>query len=123
MTFRRRDLLWVDGLAGATAGVLVLALREWLADLYVVPAGLVLLNACANLLYGSFSLSLAARKARPRGLVVLLVAANLGWALVCAVAAATLTAGILGRIHLVGEAAFVGGLGILEWRWREALWR
>ena len=57
------------------------------------------------------------------GLVVLLALANLAWDLVrwgLAMALAG-TAPSLGLAHLVGEGLFVGGLGALEWRWRERL--
>ena len=32
------------------------------------------------------------------------------------------TASWLGLAHLILEALFVGGLALLEWRWREVLW-
>lgn len=31
------------------------------------------------------------------------------------------TATVFGMAHLLGEAVFVGGLAVLEWRWRDRL--
>lgn len=119
----RRQLLWVDGLAGATVGVLVLALVDWLSRLYQLPQNLLWWMGLANLAYASFSLSLARRRRRPLGLLCLLVAANGIWALACLRWAFLYreTASWFGLAQLVGEALFVGGLAILEWRWRRFL--
>lgn len=46
---RPRTLIRIDWIAGATAGVLMLALRGWLTDLYALPAGLLLAIGPANL--------------------------------------------------------------------------
>ncbi len=118
-----RELLWVDGLAGATAGVAVLAIGGWLSKWYQLPRDLLFLIGWVNLAYGSYSLSLAARRRRPRALIVLLVGANLTWAVFCLPWAVVFseTASLFGLAHLVGEALFVGGLACLEWRWRELL--
>lgn len=120
---RRRQLLWVDGLAGAVAGVAMLILGGWLSELYQLPRNLLFLNALANLAYASYSLSLARRITRPPNLIRLLVVANLTWAVVCLRWAFihSETASLFGLAHLVGEALFVGGLACLEWRWRELL--
>jgi len=119
----RRKLLWVDGLAGATVGVLVLAASGWLTEWYQLPHGFLLLMGGANLAYGSYSLTLARLKKRPKALIALLVAANLTWAVLCVRWAVVFwdTASPFGLIQLVGEALFVGGLAILEWRWRDLL--
>ena len=118
----RRRILWVDGLAGAVAGSAVLVLRGWLSDWYQMPEDLLLFMALVNLAYASYSLSLARLSKRPKALIVLLVAANLTWAMVCLRWALILDASLFGLAHLVAEALFVGGLAYLEWRWRELLW-
>ena len=118
-----KNLLWVDCIAGALAGIAMLALSGWLSGLYGLPRGLLLFMGAANLLYASYSFSLARRARRPRPLISLLVFANLAWAGAC-LALATYFAGTataFGIVHLVGEGIFVGGLGGLEWRWRERL--
>lgn len=121
MTVRR--LLWIDCAAGAAVGTVVLILHPWLSELFALPVGLVLLMGLANLVYASYSFSLAVRRVRPMSLIVLLVVANGAWALLCvrwAVAHAG-TASALGMLQLMGEATFVGGLAGLEWRHRERL--
>lgn len=118
-----RNLLWVDCIAGALAGAAVLMLSGWLGSLYALPRGLLLFTGAVNVLYACYSFTLATRSQRPRPLILLLVFANLAWAVVClglAVAFAG-SATLFGVGHLVGEAVFVGGLAGLEWRWRERL--
>ena len=120
---KRHQLLWVDGSAGALVGVIVLAFGHWLSQWYGLPRDFVFFMGCANLAYGIYSLPLSSRQERPRAMILLLVVGNIGWAIACVrwafVYADTLT--ILGYLQLIGEAIFVGGLGIVEWRWREHL--
>ena len=118
-----RYLLWIDGLAATTAGVLMLALGERLSDWYQLPQSLLQLIGLVSLGYATYSLSLALRSRRPRTLIVLLVIANSLWAAAClrwALGFAA-TASPWGLAHLLGESAFVGGLALLEWRWRARL--
>ena len=120
-----RRLLWVDGLAGRTVGLVVLVLAVPLTDWYGLPHGVVVFIGTANVGYGGFSTSLAASARRPMGLLKMLVAANAAW---CVVAIALLSrfgadSTWLGRAHVAGEGLFVAGLAALEWRWREALVR
>jgi hypothetical protein len=118
-----RNLLWVDCIAGAVAGAVVLLFSGWLSGLHGLPRELLLLNGAANLLYASYSFSLARRRRRPGALINLLVFANLAWAVVCLWLARVFagSATVFGIGHLVGEAVFVGGLAALEWRWRDQL--
>lgn len=118
-----RHLLWVDCSAGGVVGVLVLLLSGWLSELYALPLPVVLVMGAANLLYASYSLSLAVRKVRPLPLLVVLVVANGVWAVGCVVAAVVFagTASPLGLATLIGEGLFVGGLAALEWRNRRLL--
>lgn len=118
-----KNLLWIDCTAAALAGTAVLLLSGWLSELHALPRGLLLFTGAVNLLYATFSFTLATRARRPRALITLLVVANLSWAVVCLGLAAAFagTATLFGLGHLVGEALFVGGLAALEWRWREEL--
>lgn len=61
-----RHLLWVDCAAAATAGALVLLLGPWLIEVYRLPRGLLLFIGVTNLLYASYSFTLALRGKRPR---------------------------------------------------------
>ncbi len=119
----RRRLLWVDGLAAVVAGVVVLILGGWLSRWYQLPRDFLLLIGLVNLAYSSYSLPLARRSKRPKTLIILLVVANLAWAVACLRWAVVFseTASFYGLAHLVGEGLFVGGLACLEWRWRELL--
>lgn len=118
-----RKLLWVDGLAAAVAGGAVLLASSWLSGWYRLPQDLLFLTGMVNLAYVSYSLSLAMRPKRPKKLILLLVIANLVWAVLCLRWAVIFagTASLFGLAHLVGEALFVGGLASLEWRLREQL--
>ena len=118
-------LLWIDSSAALLAGGLVLALSGWLSELHALPRGLLVFTGGVNLLYGSYSFSLAVRARRPRPLITVLVVANLSWAAVCLGLAATFagSASVFGMAHLLGEGAFVAGLASMEWRWREELLR
>lgn len=117
------SLLWIDCTGGLVVGTLVLSLADWLSALYALPLGLVVAMGIANLAYGTFSLSLARRRVRPPALLLLLVAANIAWAIACATTAAFVAtqASVFGLAHLLLESVYVGGLGALEWRHRKSL--
>ena len=118
-----RSLLRIDSTAGLVAGALVLLLSPWLSRLYALPSGFLVFTGVANLAYGSFSGSLARRAARPRTLITALVVANAAWAVFCVVVAFNVvgSASVFGLAQLIGESLFVGGLAMLEWRYRELL--
>ncbi len=119
----RHRLLWIDGLAGLSAGVVMVLASGWLSSWYGLPTKLLLFTGVVNLAYGSYSLPLARRRRRPLGMIVFLVAANLGWTLVCFGLAFHFRheATLFGLAHLIGEGVFVGGLALLEWRFRDLL--
>ncbi len=116
-------LLWFDSLAGLSVGVAVLALASWLSELYGLPGSVVLFVGCANLVYGSYSGSLAIRERRGRRWILALVFANASWAVFCVGLSIWFAASArpLGIAVLLLEALFVGGLAGLEWRFRDRL--
>src|SRR5688572_14287497 len=118
-----RQILWIDGTAGLLAGISLFLTLDWLEELYNIPRGTLVFIGLANLTYGTYSLSIARLKKRRRILIVILVIANMAWALNCMRMAMTLgdTASIFGMIQLIGEAIFVGALACLEWRYRKEL--
>lgn len=118
-----KSLLWIDCFGGLAVGVCVLVLSSWLSTLYALPEPFILALGTANLAYGTFSLSLARRAIRPRALLLLLVGANLTWAIFCFAASAVFAsqASAYGLALLLFEGAYVGGLGLLEWRFLDAL--
>lgn len=119
----RRRLLWIDGVVALVAGVVVLVAGGWLSEWYGLPRDLLSIIAVVNLVYALNSISLAMRSIRPEKMILLLVCANLAWAMVCLVLAILYreSATFFGLGHLVLEALFVGGLACLEWRWRKLL--
>ncbi len=119
----RQWVLWIDATAAALAGVVVLFVSGWLSGWYGLPQELLISIGVVNLVYASYSSSLAMRMRRPKALILFLVSANLLWSVVCVVLALIYrdTATLFGLAHLLGEGLFVGGLGGLEWRWRDLL--
>ena len=118
-----KHLLWIDCIAGALAGVAMLLLLDWLAALYGMPTDLLVFIGIANVLYASYSLSLAIRRTRTQLLLNALIVANSVWALLCVGLAVRWagTATLFGMAHLLAEALFVGRLASLEWKWRALL--
>lgn len=120
-----RSLLWIDCVAAVLAGTLVLAFADPLAAFYAMPADGLRVIGAINLLYACLSGSLALRDTRSVRWIAALALANGAWSMACsgiAVAVAG-TATAFGMAHLLGEGAFVGSLGLLEWRWRVRLAR
>ena len=119
----KRRLLWVDGLGGLLAGTVVLLLSGWLSELEGLPEGFVVFMAGANLVYGAYATSLASQSERPPLRIEILACGNMLWCVLCLGFAFWFRDPIsgFGLLHVLGEGAYVGGLGCLEWRWRAAL--
>jgi hypothetical protein len=122
---RRRalGLLSVDGGAGLAVGLMLLSLRPWVAPFFGMPLGWVTAIGLANLIYGSYSATLAWRAWRgvwpPRVAIDVLATANAAWTVVCAGLLVSFHAqfGFFGLAHITLEGAFVGALAVAEWRW------
>jgi len=69
---------------------------QWLSQLYHLPKGIIVFVGCVNLLYASYSFTLANYKKRALFLINILVIANSIW-------------------------VFVGALARLEYQWRHQL--
>lgn len=96
----------------------MLALSGPLAAVFGIPRAVVVGMALMNLLYGSFSYSLARRSEPPRRRVIALVTANFVWAAIC-VGLAALLAGPnswLGATYILVEGVVVGTLAAVEAR-------
>lgn len=122
---RADRLLCLDWTGAAVVGAVTLSLHEWLAVLGGLPPRVVVAIGGANLLYAIVSLSLWIRPTRPPYLVVALVVANLAWSATCIGLMIGYSSALtsLGRLHLGGEAIWVGVLAVLEWRHRAAMAR
>lgn len=121
-TRRARAILWLDGGSGLGAGIAVLLLHRWLAAIHEVTPGTMLGIGLVNMLYGSYSGTLAlvaTRRGRlpPRVAVNVLVLANLGWTAVCTMLLAKVDGSGLFRLHVGFEGAYVAALAAAEWRW------
>ncbi len=112
----------LDSGAACVVGLVMLALRPWLAELYGFAPELLLFLGAANLTYGAYSGSLALRASRagrlPRLAIDALVLANSAWVIACAVmvTATWPTSRPLGVAQLSLEALFVAGLAVAEFR-------
>lgn len=117
------NVLWIDCTAAALAGSAVLLLGRWLGGLYGLPPNLLFFMGSVNLLYACYSFTLAILVMRRKCMIVLLVAGNLSWALVCLGLVVTFfgAATMFGVGILVAEAVFVSMLALLEWRYRGQL--
>lgn len=117
-----RLTLWVDAVAGALAGIVLLTWRDSIASVFGFPVELVWFNAAANLAYASYSGTLATLTALdiapPRRALTMLVTANASWVAVCMGILSQVwsrgTAVGLGYVAL--EALFVGALAVVEYR-------
>ncbi|MGI9627835.1 MAG: hypothetical protein ACR2QM_13445 [Longimicrobiales bacterium] len=118
-----KNLLWLDCGAAALVGAGVILFAGPLSGFEGLPRSLLIFTGVVNLVYGSYSCSLAVRADRTEGLIKLLVLANLAWVPVCfgLAVAFSESATPFGFMHLIGEGLFVGGLAALEWRNRELL--
>ena len=104
-------------------GLLMFAASGWLRVLYGMTPVLYFSVATANVLYGSYSLSLAIRRHRPLPQLMLLSWANGAWGVVC-VAIVMLyhrQLAMYALVHLLVEAAVVFYLACREWIDRVAL--
>ena len=118
-----KRILWIDCIAGATAGLVVLLARDWLSGFYDLPREMLLIIGAANVLYAMYSFSLAARKRRHPFQIIFLIGANVGWVVLCLrwTAVFSRIASPWGLAQLIVEAVFVGWLASQEWRCREEL--
>ena len=111
-------LLWTDALAALSVGLAVLAVKASLAGLFRLPESWLAFSSVVSLGYFPFSFYLARQENPARELVKLLAAANMAYALVCAIIILVFyrSATLLGLGYLILEMLFVATLAVLEWR-------
>ena len=119
----KKNIIWIDGLGGLIVGILVLVFQNWLSTLYSLPLKLVVIIGIVNLIYGSYSTYLALWSKFSEKHILFLAFANMAWTIVCLVLLGTFakTASIFGLLLFILEGLYVGGLGVLEFRWRKYL--
>lgn len=54
-----QHILWIDSIVVAFPGLIVLLIAQWLSQLYHLPKGIIVFVGCVNLLYVSYSFTLA----------------------------------------------------------------
>jgi hypothetical protein len=113
-----KKLLWTDGIAGLLAGTVLLIFSSRLSVFFNLPESLVKTQGLINLLYCSFSLSLARQTANSKRSVYILAIANAAYALFATGVLLYFfrTASVYGIIFLIAEIVFIGLLAVLEWR-------
>lgn len=109
-------LLWIDGLAALSVGILVLLLRDFLSELFELPVWLLILQSGITLCYAAYSLALARREQRPRWMIRTL--ANGNWAYALFVIGLLIwfypSCSAFGVAYFLAEILFMGALGWLE---------
>lgn len=119
----KSNILYLDGFGGVLVGLLLLAFREWLSELYSLPIHTVTVIGMANLFYGVYSSTLAFLNKRPVEAIVLLASANFTWTIVCAFLLRIYwdQISLFGFVHIFGEGVYVFWLAFCEWKWRFSL--
>ena len=113
-------ILHIDGIAGTSAGLLLLLFQNIASDFYRLPKGLILFLAGANLCYGINALRLVVMRNRSLNEVKALAIANFLWAVTCVGILPTYyeQASIFALLFISAECIFVAILGLCEWRYR-----
>src|SRR5687767_4263753 len=113
-----KNLIWVDAIAAATAGLIVITLKSILAPLLNLPENLLLTLSIVSFGYAIFSFNLARQKTKPKQLLLLLIIGNAGYSIACLIVLIFFyhVAAPLGVFYLLLEASFVAVLAMLEWK-------
>ena len=111
-----RNLIRIDGAAALASGCAVLLALPWISSWTGLPPTVLGKMAAVSLGYAACSFTLSTRVAIRPFFVSALATANSLWALVCLGVIFAFDPTAFGRLYLAGEAAFVAGLAIAEWK-------
>jgi hypothetical protein len=119
----KKRLLWIDSIGGLSVGALMLIFHSWLSEFWGLPLLLVVFIGVVNMLYGTYSFTVARMRVRPVWRIVLLAVANFSWTINCIIMGLVFlnSATIFGLLHIFGEGLYVGILAFFEWRWCDEL--
>ena len=122
-----RYVLLADSVSCAATGALQVFATAMLADMFRLPAELLMGTGVFLLVYAAAVAFIATRPSIPRGFVWLFVAGNFGWAAGCAalLTATPLHPSMLGQAWVIVQAVTVVVLAELQWaglRARPAGW-
>ncbi len=109
-----KQLLGFDALTCLAFGLLLVMAPAPLANLLGLPAGLLFYAGVA--LFPCAALMLLAARTLAKPLVWTVILGNFAWALASVIVAFTFETTALGLAFVLGQAALVSGLGILEIR-------
>ncbi|RXJ72220.1 hypothetical protein CS022_16860 [Veronia nyctiphanis] len=117
------NILYIDGGAGFTVGLLLLLLLDRISSLYNLPVSVVMFLGVANVCYGLYGITIAASRFKNSASISLLAIANGCWMVICTLLVLyhLKTASLIGLSFLSLEAIFVGFLAWFEWENRYAL--
>jgi len=120
---QKQRILWLDCTGGLVAGAVVLLAARFFSDLECLPLWIIRFVGFANLAYGCYSLWVTVQIPRKLVLVKCLALANMAWLAVCIAIVVTYwnEVSVLGIGHMLAEGIYVASLGVIEWRWRNAL--
>ncbi|MES2975082.1 MAG: hypothetical protein V4757_15820 [Pseudomonadota bacterium] len=112
-----RNVLWADAVSCLGSGVLQLSFTGTLAAMLGLPAGLLDWTGIFLVAYSAAVAFLATRQPVPRGLVWVLVAGNLAWAMACLalLASGALPVTAAGMAYVLVQALTVVVLAELQW--------
>jgi hypothetical protein len=115
-------LLWVDCIAAATAGLVVVVFHSTLSRWFKLPVAMLLAQSVVSFCYAGFSFSLARKKHVSRRLVAMLIVGNCLYATACIglLLWNSTTAHWTGLVYLAVESAFVFALALTEFNVRQA---
>jgi hypothetical protein len=113
-------ILYIDGFAGVSVGLLLLFFSGIAAELYGLGISVIHFLMIANLLYGLYATYVAIFKYNKIINIVALSFANCLWGIVCILLLCLYyeTASLLGVLFIGCEAIFVFFLSFFEWKFR-----
>ena len=116
VTYKKFDILYLDGAAGLFAGLTLFSFQEWFQEVYSLPMYALQIITAANMLYGTLALLLASKRKRCFLIIKILALANTFWTLVCFcfIFIYLDSASWKGISLLILEALFVGYLAYYE---------
>jgi hypothetical protein len=112
-----RYVLLADSASCVATGAAQVLLAPTLAELFHLPASLLMGAGVFLLAYAAVVAFIGTRQAIPRGFVWLFVAGNFGWAAACValLAATSLHPSVLGQAWVITQAVTVVVLAELQW--------
>ncbi len=112
-----RAVVWFDASTGVLLGALHLLLTASLAEWLGLPAGLLTVTGVMLLGYAALAITIARAPSMPRGLLWVLIACNIAWALASLglLLGGALAPTLFGQAYLLVHVVSVAILAELQW--------